>query len=115
MGPAPVHYLFDGYELDTQLLQLRLRGENIRLPPKPLDLLVFLIENRARVALKSELFAHLWPGIAVTENALAQAICAVREAVAAAGPDAVQCVRSRGYRFTRSVTRDRPQLTARAS
>lgn len=115
MGPAPVHYLFDGYALDTQPLHLRLREEVIRLTPKPLDLLLFLIENRARVVLKSELLAHRWPGVAVTENALAQVICAVREAVAAAGPAAVQCIRSRGYRFTRAVISTGPQLTARAS
>ncbi len=102
MGPAPAHYLFDDYSLDTRLIELRLRGEVIRLQPKPLDLLLFLVENRSRVVLKSELLAHLWPGLAVTENALAQAICAVREALAEAGPDAIQCVRGRGYRFTRS-------------
>lgn len=115
MGFAPVHYLFDGYELDTRLFELRRRGELIHLQPKPLDLLLFLIENRSRVVLKSELLAHLWSGISVTENALAQAICAAREAVAAAGPDAIQCVRRRGYRFTRSVACEAPQLTAHAS
>jgi non-specific serine/threonine protein kinase len=87
----------------------------IRLQPKPLDLLLFLIENRSRVVLKSELLTHLWPGISVTENALAQAICAVREALADAGPDAVMCVRSRGYRFTRPVVERAVEATARAS
>ncbi len=115
MGPAPIQYAFDGYELDPRLFELRLRGELVHLQPKPLDLLIFLIENRARVVLKAELLAHLWPGISVTENALAQAICAVREAVSEAGADAVLCVRSRGYRFTRSVVERTEFTTARAS
>lgn len=110
-----VQYLFDSYELDTRVVALRLRGEVIRLQPKPLDLLLYLVENRSRVVLKSELLQHLWPGGCVTENALAQAICAVREAVAEAGCDAVQCVRSRGYRFTRSVVEQGALIPARAS
>ena len=112
-----MHYLFDTYELDTLLFELRLQAKVVRLQPKPLDLLLFLIENRSRVVLKSELLTHLWPGIAVTENALAQAICAVREALADAGPDAVMCVRSRGYRFTRPVVQRASfaQAPARAS
>lgn len=110
-----MQYLFDSYELDTLLFELRYRGEVIRLQPKPLDLLLFLIENRSRVVLKSELLAHLWPGISVTENALAQAICAVREAIAGAGTDAITCVRSRGYRFTRPVVEQALVAPARAS
>lgn len=98
-----MNYLFDNYELDTLRFELRLRGELCRLQPKPLDLLVYLIENRSRVVLKSELLAHLWPGVCVTENALAQAIAALRDALSECGPSAVTCVRSRGYRFTRSV------------
>lgn len=112
-----MHYLFDTYELDTQRFELRLCAEVIRLQPKPLDLLIFLIENRSRVVLKSELLDHLWPGTVVTENALAQAISAVRAALADAGLDAVTCVRSRGYRFTRPVVQRASfvQASARAS
>ena len=110
-----MNYSFDGYELDTLLFELRLRGQVIRLQPKPLDLLLFLIENRARVVLKSELLTHLWPGVSVTENALAQAICALREALAEAGPDAIMCVRSRGYRFTRPLSVRDAVIPARAS
>jgi non-specific serine/threonine protein kinase len=110
-----MNYLFDGYEVDTSLFELRLRGAVIRLQPKPLDLLLHLLENRARVVLKSELLAHVWPGVSVTENALAQAICAVREAVAESGPDAIVCVRSRGYRFTRPVAERGVVIPARAS
>jgi hypothetical protein len=41
--------------------------------------------------------------VCVTENALAQAVAAVREALADAGTDAIACVRGRGYRFTLPV------------
>ena len=110
-----MNYLFDGYELDMRFFELRLRGEVIPLQPKPLDLLLHLLENRSRVVLKSELLAHIWPGVSVTENALAQAICAVRAALGEAGPDAIQCVRSRGYRFTRPVVEREVMIPARAS
>ncbi|MDB4933567.1 MAG: response regulator [Labilithrix sp.] len=94
-----MHYSFASYELDTLRFELRLHGVICRLQPKPLDLLTFLVENRARVVLKSELLAHLWPGVSVTENALAQAVASVRDAISDAGSDAIVCVRGRGYRF----------------
>jgi DNA-binding winged helix-turn-helix (wHTH) protein len=110
-----MNYLFDDYELDMRFFELRLRGEVIPLQPKPLDLLLYLLENRSRVVLKSELLARIWPGVSVTENALAQAVCAVRVALSEGGPDAIQCVRSRGYRFTRSVVEGEVMMPARAS
>jgi eukaryotic-like serine/threonine-protein kinase len=110
-----MHYLFDDYELDTLLFDLRLGGKVIRLQRKPLELLILLVENRHRVVLKSELLTHLWPGISVTENALAQAISAVREALGESGPAAITCVRSRGYRFTRPVVERPAMAPARAS
>lgn len=106
-----MHYLFDSYELDTLRFELRLRGEICRVQAKPLDLLRLLIANRHRVVLKSELLAHLWPGSTVTENALAQAVAAVREVIAEAGSDAIVCVRGRGYRFKLPVVERRAVTT----
>ena len=96
-------YVFDDYVLDTRLFELRFRGEVKPLQPKPLDLLRYLVEHRDRVVLKSELLATLWPNVHVSDNALAQAVACVREALAQTQRGAIQSLRGRGYRFALDV------------
>ncbi|MFO0670297.1 MAG: winged helix-turn-helix domain-containing protein [Polyangiaceae bacterium] len=96
-------YVFDDYVLDTRLFELRFRGEVKPLQPKPLDLLRYLVEHRDRVVLKSELLATLWPNVHVSDNALAQAVACVREALAHTQRGAIQSLRGRGYRFALDV------------
>ncbi len=96
-------YVFDDYVLDTRLFELRFRGEVKPLQPKPLDLLRYLVEHRDRVVLKSELLATLWPNVHVSDNALAQAVACVREALAHTRRAAIQSLRGRGYRFALDV------------
>lgn len=74
-------YTFADYSLDTDLRELRLRGEPVPLQPKPFALLVYLLQNRGRVVPRSELTEHLWPETRVTEDSLTQAISKVREAL----------------------------------
>lgn len=102
-------YVFDDYILDTQLYELRFRGALRALQPKPLDLLRFLLEHRDRVVLKAELLSALWPNVHVSDNALAQAVACVREALAETALPAIQSLRGRGYRFALEVrvTEDR--------
>src|SRR4051812_10762961 len=92
-------YAFAHYELDTQLFVLRCHGILTPIQPKPLDLLVYLVEHRDRVVTKRELLARLWPDVQVTENALQQAVATVREALSPSATGAVVSVRGRGYRF----------------
>jgi DNA-binding winged helix-turn-helix (wHTH) protein len=106
-------FSFDDYVLDTSMFELRYRGETVPLQPKPLDILHYLLVHRDRVVLKSELFSHLWPGVHVTENALAQAIACVREALGQARGAAVVSVRGRGYRFALPVLEHVPKGRAR--
>lgn len=95
-----MRYAFADYVLDTSLFELRFKGTLRPLQPKPLDLLDYLVRHRNRIVLKSELLAHLWPGVHVTENAVAQAVACAREALSDTPTPAIVSVRGRGYRFT---------------
>ncbi len=108
-----MRFVFDDFTLDTNVFELRRAGVLRPLQPKPLDLLRYLIENRDRVVLKRELLSHLWADVRVTENALAQAVACVREALADASAAAVVGMRGRGYRFVLPVTEvlDEPRRT----
>jgi DNA-binding winged helix-turn-helix (wHTH) protein len=99
---AARRYLFRGYALDADTLELRDEaGKLVELPPSAFDLILCLLRNRSRVVSKEELLQALWPGVFVNENALSQCVWAARRAVGDGGRDqyVIKNVRGRGYRF----------------
>ena len=98
-------YRFDGFDLDDEVFVLRRGGADVALRPQALDVLLHLVRHRDRVVLKNELLQAVWSGAAVSDNALPQAIVAVRRALGDddAVPRIVQTIRSRGYRFVAQV------------
>jgi DNA-binding winged helix-turn-helix (wHTH) protein len=92
---------FGEYELDLSRFELRRSGQRVRVQPKVLDLLAYLIRNRERVVTKDELLAALWEGVVVSETALTQTVKEARRAVRDDGERqrVIQTVRGRGYRF----------------
>ena len=72
---------FDDFELDTDLIELRLNDEIIHLEPKSYEMLEFLTLNRDRVPTKDEILDQIWPGVFVTEASLAGAIKNIRKAL----------------------------------
>ena len=65
-------YRFDDFTIDTATRRL-LKGQSEQhLSPKALDLLQFLVANRARAVAKAELLQLLWPSTHVLETNLAE-------------------------------------------
>ncbi len=94
-------YVFGDFELDEARRTLRRRGQDVRLQPKVLDLLLFLLRHRERVVPKPVLFRELWPDVSVTEASLTRL---VKEARRALGDDGrrqriLRTAHGRGYRF----------------
>jgi DNA-binding winged helix-turn-helix (wHTH) protein len=73
--------------------------------PKLLDLLFHLLDHAGDLVTKEALLDALWPGANVTENALAQAVSELRQALGddAASPRFIKTVARRGYRFIAAV------------
>ena len=69
--------------------------------PKIIDLLLYLVVRPSALVRKEELFSALWPDVAVTDNALTQAVSELRQALGddPSKPKYVQTVARRGYRF----------------
>ena len=95
---------FDRYVLDLDRGCLLLDENEITLRPKTFAVLHFLIENCGRLVSKDELFAAVWPGIAVTDDALVQSIGELRRAFGDDGPRVIRTVPRRGYRFESDVS-----------
>lgn len=75
------------------------------LAPKTFDLLLLLVEQRARVVSKDELLQTLWPGTFVEEGNLSQQIFLLRKILGGDDqPEYITTVPRRGYRFAVEVT-----------
>lgn len=93
-------YRFGPCELDEARRALTAHGQEIRLQPRVLDLLCYLVRHRDRVVPKDELLEALWPRTIVVDNALQRVVSLARSALADAGlPGAVRTYSRHGYRF----------------
>jgi TolB-like protein/DNA-binding winged helix-turn-helix (wHTH) protein/Tfp pilus assembly protein PilF len=95
---------FDRYVLDLDRGSLLLDGNEIALRPKTFAVLRYLIENCGRLVSKDELFAAVWPNIAVTDDALVQSIGELRRALGDDGARLIKTIPRRGYRFESDVS-----------
>ena len=95
---------FDRYVLDLDRGCLLLDGSEIVLRPKTFAVLQYLIENSGRLVSKDELFAAVWPNLAVTDDALVQSIGELRRALGDDGQRLIRTVPRRGYRFESAVS-----------
>lgn len=108
---------FERFELDERLRELRRNGVRIKLDRKPMALLRYLIEHRDRVVPKAELLRQVWPGVAVSDDALQTAVRDLRRALGERGrqPGLIQTFRGDGYRFTADVRRTAAPSTLETS
>src|SRR4029453_3377652 len=96
---------FGDFTLDPTQRRLLRAGQDVYLPPKTFELLLYLVRNRGRVIPKDELLEALWPDVNVVENTLAQRIREIREAL---GEDAhsaryIKTVPRGGYHFVAAL------------
>jgi len=96
-----VIYQFGDCSLDTELLELRRGGRLVALEPQVFRLLVYLVENRARVVPKDELVENIWEGRIVSDSVLNTRINAVRSALGDSGKSQsiIRTFPRRGFRF----------------
>ena len=93
-----------------------MRGNRpLDLTPKLLDLLLHLLDHAGELVSKDDLLDALWRDANVTENALAQAVSDLRDALGdePASPTYIKTVARRGYRFVAPVRRRCPSRRRR--
>ena len=94
-------YLFGGYELDSDVFEIRRAGNLCKLEPKAFNVLLYLIRNHERIVPKEELLSKLWKNQYISDAALNSCIMLARKAVGDSGTmqQVIQTYRGRGYRF----------------
>src|ERR1700761_6466612 len=101
-----MQFLFADHALDLDRRELRCDSGPVAAGPQVFDLLAYLIENRARVVSKDDLFDHVWQGRIVSESTLTSHINAARKAVGDSGQDQrlIRTIMRKGFRFVADVT-----------
>ncbi len=95
---------FDRYVLDLHRGCLLRDGNEIALRPKTFAVLRYLTENSGRLVSKDELFAAVWPNLAITDDALVQSIGELRRALGDDGPRLIRTTPRRGDRLESTVS-----------
>ena len=92
---------FGPFRLDAAKRVLWRDGAIVPLPPKAVDLLVALVEQRGDVVTKDELMKRVWPDTFVEEANLSVNVSALRKALGEddAGRPYIETLSRRGYRF----------------
>ncbi len=98
-------YRFENCVLDTDRYRLDVGDAPVAVEPLVFDLLVYLVEQRARVVGRDELLENLWQGKVVTDAALAARLKDARRAIGDSGKQQrmIKTHHGRGYQFIAEV------------
>src|SRR6185436_791129 len=98
-------YRFGAFTADRTSYRVFEGTKAVELTPKLLDLLFYFLDRPAVLVTKEELLEAVWPDANVTDNALAQAISDLRDALGdePSSPTYIRTVARRGYRFVAPV------------
>lgn len=95
---------FNDYVLDLDRGSLLLGGNEVALRPKTFAVLRYFVENSNRLVSKDDLFAAVWPNLAITDDVLVQSIGELRRALGEDGTRLIKTIPRRGYRFESEVS-----------
>jgi DNA-binding winged helix-turn-helix (wHTH) protein/TolB-like protein/Tfp pilus assembly protein PilF len=90
---------------DPATNELRRDGRKVRIEPKAMDVLMLLAARSGDVVHREELFAAVWPGVVVGDEALTQCMIKLRRALGdnPRSPSYIETISKRGYRLIAPV------------
>ena len=105
IGEIAVRYRFEDYVLDTDRHELRRNGVSVPAASQVLDLLGYLLQNRARTVTKDQLVAAVWNGRAISDSALTTRLNIARKVVGDSGQEQrlIRTLPRIGFRFVGDV------------
>lgn len=80
-------------------------GDTVRIEPKAMEVLVVLARHAGEVVSREQLFAAVWPGVVVGDEALTQSVIKLRRALGdnPRAPSYIETISKRGYRLVAPV------------
>ena len=105
----PSKYVFGPFLLDAGKHILTKNGEKVPLSPKPMGVLLVLVERAGQLVTVDDLMKEVWGGTTVEENNLTQQIHVLRKELGEhpGANEYIETVPREGYRFVAPVEVDR--------
>jgi DNA-binding winged helix-turn-helix (wHTH) protein/TolB-like protein/Tfp pilus assembly protein PilF len=93
------------WSADPATNELRHGAKALRIEPKAMEVLVVLARHAGEVVSREQLFAAVWPGVVVGDEALTQSIIKLRRALGddPRAPSYIETISKRGYRLVAPV------------
>lgn len=94
-------FLLDSFEVYPELSQISSGGEEVRLEPKVMAVLVYLAQHAGNVVSRDELMTGVWGSVVVSDETITRSISALRSALGDSSQNSgyVQTIPKRGYRL----------------
>ena len=106
----------EGFELDMAAYELRRLGHVVKLERIPMEILLFLIEQRGQLVTRGQIADRIWgKNVNVdTDNSINGAIRKIRSVLRddRDNPRFIQTIMGRGYRFIAAVEAPAPELSS---
>jgi eukaryotic-like serine/threonine-protein kinase len=101
-------YRFDDFFVNERNRLLFKDGEEIRITPKVLDILLVFLANSGRLLEKDEIIATVWNERFVEEGNLSRNVSTLRRALGGSAQDHryIVTIPGKGYRFVADVSRE---------
>ena len=98
---SPSRHTVSAIVIDAGARVVQRKGVEIRLAPKPFELLLILVTNQPNAVAHERLHATLWPGLHVSETSLAALVTQLRKALGDTpdGGRVIRTVHRVGYAF----------------
>ncbi|MGB5732900.1 MAG: winged helix-turn-helix domain-containing protein [Thiohalocapsa sp.] len=105
------------WEVEAPLNLLRRGEQEVRLEPKVMEVLAFLIGRAGEVVSRDVLLTTVWQGVVVGDDALTQVVIKLRKALGddARAPLYIETVAKRGYRLVAPILTPNPVADAQPS
>jgi DNA-binding winged helix-turn-helix (wHTH) protein/serine/threonine protein kinase/sulfur carrier protein ThiS len=106
---------FSNCEFDDLRMELKVGGREVRLEPKPLEVLQLLVSRAGEVITKAEILDTVWADEAVVEGVLTTNINKLREAIGDSEKKTIATLRGVGYKLVGSVQWENATSTVEAA
>jgi DNA-binding winged helix-turn-helix (wHTH) protein/TolB-like protein/Tfp pilus assembly protein PilF len=102
------------WTVEPALNRLSCAGKTVKLEPKTMALLRYLVERPQQVVSRDALLSAVWPDVVVGDDSLTQAVIKLRKALGdrADAPGYIQTIAKGGYRLVAPVERSEPAVSA---
>jgi DNA-binding winged helix-turn-helix (wHTH) protein len=95
-------YRFLDVEVDSERYAITRQNCPVRVEPRVLEVIIYLIRERARMITRQELLEQLWCHQTVSPSVLTRAVCLARRALNS--PESIRTVHARGYEWVTPVS-----------